>query len=70
MSNWVSKLDIEADTVIVVDVHGVDEEYNTKTHPGLRAELVDVGNQVELVIRIPIPPGSSPQTRQAPRVDS
>jgi hypothetical protein len=64
---FADKTPIEVDTVVVVDKYGVDEEYNTKTHPGMKAELVDVGGQVELVVRIPIPPGSNPQTRQAPR---
>jgi hypothetical protein len=63
----IDNVEINVDTVIIVDAYGVDEEYNKKTHPEMSAELVVAQTGSELVIRIPIEPGSSPQTRQAPR---
>lgn len=65
--SFAEKTPIDVDTVIIVDKYGVDDEYNTKTHPGMKAEFVNVAGQIELVVRIPIKPGSNPQTRQAPR---
>lgn len=62
--------EIELDTVIVVDKYGVDEEYNTMTHPGMDAVLYSTpfAGETVLVITIPIDRNNSPQTRQAPRV--
>jgi hypothetical protein len=54
---------VEIDTVIVVDPHGYDEEYNQKTHPGITGDIVNDGTKSVLIIRIPIEQNNHPQTR-------
>lgn len=46
---------IDLDTVIIVDKTGEDEEFNTKTHPGMIAYMVNLEGPGKATLHIEIP---------------